>query len=341
MVAITNSTFTILALAAVGLSPATPAFAAPARTDGLPVGKCVNLGNHLEPPIENGWAGKRIEEADLQNIAQAGFDTIRLPVRWSAHAGAAPPYEIDREFLLRVVDIVGWARKAKLNVILNDHHYEDLHKDPAAHRARLAGLWDQIAETFRPMSRDHLWFEIANEPNGKLTHANLLDTLAPSLQAIRRTNPDRPVIIGGENWSGLPSLATLPLPDDPHVVPTFHYYEPFEFTHQGATWVNPAPRKGRKYGTKDDRERLVRDVATLKAYVARTGKVPFMGEFGAHSEAKLADRVKYQKSVRVAFDRLGIGMCAWGYTNTFPLYDHKTGKWIPGMLDAMGVRPKT
>jgi endoglucanase len=31
------------------------------------------------------------------------------------------------------------------------------------------------------------------------------------------------VIVGGQNWSGIDSLATLQLPDDPYVVPTFHY----------------------------------------------------------------------------------------------------------------------
>ena len=45
--------------------------------------------------------------------------------------------------------------------------------------------------------------------------------LAP---AAVRNPPDRPVIVGSQNWSGIDSLATLQLPDDP-VVPTFHYYD--------------------------------------------------------------------------------------------------------------------
>src|SRR3546814_20509250 len=90
------------------------------------------------------------------------------------------------------------------------------------------------------MPEARLLSEISNEPPDKLTNANLLATLAPALAAIRATNPTRAVVIGGENWSGIDSLATLDLPDDPNVYPTFHYYAPFDFTHQGATWVDPS-----------------------------------------------------------------------------------------------------
>lgn len=51
--------------------------------------RCVNLGNALEAPNEGDW-GYRIEPAHIRAIAAAGFDGIRLPVRWDAHAGAAP-----------------------------------------------------------------------------------------------------------------------------------------------------------------------------------------------------------------------------------------------------------
>ena len=59
------------------------------------------------------------------------------------------------------------------------------------------------------------------------------------MREVRASNPTRPVVIGGEFWSGIDSLATLPLPDDPYLVATFHYYEPFAFTHQGAPWITP------------------------------------------------------------------------------------------------------
>jgi endoglucanase len=324
--------------AAALLWATTSAAAAPAHTNSLPVGRCVNMGNHLEAPTEGAWGGRKIADDDFQIIAKAGFNTVRIPVRWAAHAAENAPYAIDKDFMDRVQHVVGNARAAGLNVILNSHHYEAIHSDPSpAHIARLAGLWTQIAAAFATAPDDTLWFEIENEPHDKFNDSNLLTVLTPALAEIRKSNPTRPVIIGGEFWSGINSLKTLKLPDDPHIIPTFHYYDPFEFTHQGADWVNPSPPMGRVYGSAEDQARLRDDVKKVRAYIERTGKTPFMGEFGANEKIPLYERIKYQMTVRVAFDDLKIGMCAWGFTNTFPLYDSANKAWVPGMRVAMGL----
>ena len=320
-----------MAAASIVLSPA---FAI-ARTDSLPVGRCVNMGNNLESPIENAWAGKAITTDDFKTIAAAGFDTVRIPVRWDSHAAESAPFTIDPAYLARVKTVAGQALSAGLNVIVDSHNFNDLHANPDANRDRLAGLWMQIAKSLSDAPTSRLWFEIENEPHDKLTNANLVAIFAGALVAIRTSNRDRPVIIGGEFWSGIDSLATLTLPDDPNVVPTFHYYEPFDFTHQGAEWVNPSPPLGRAYGTTEDAARLDRDVQKVRAYIARTGKTPFMGEFGAIDKATPKDRVTFMARVTSAFGPTGIGMCAWAYTNTFPLYDHNKRQWIAGMRQAM------
>lgn len=201
---------------------------------GLPVGTCINMGNSLEPPTETGWGGHKISDADFDNIARAGFKTIRLPVRWDSHAGKVPPYTIEPAFVARVKHLVAAAQAAGLNVILDSHYVESIHSDPIGNAPRFAGIWEQIGAAFAGQPTKTLWFELEKEPHDKFTNANLLEALSPALAAVRATNPDRPVIIGGENWSGIDSLATLKLPDDPHVYPTFHHYEPFQFTHQGA-----------------------------------------------------------------------------------------------------------
>ena len=308
------------------------------RTDSLPVGRCINMGNHLEAPTENEWGGRMIADDDFAIIAKAGFTTIRLPVRWSTHATATAPFTIDPAYMKRVAHLVDLARASGLNVILNSHHFEEIHSAPERHAPQLAAMWAQIADRFKDQPRDHAWFEIENEPHDKFNDSNLLATLTPALRAIRKSNPDRPVIIGGQSWSGIDSLATLKLPDDPHIIPTFHYYDPFDFTHQGASWVNPAPPLGRVYGGAADKEKLSNDVQKIRNYIKASGKVPFMGEFGAHTTVTTAERVTYQRAVRTAFDKVDIGMCAWAFTNTFPLYDSKTKAWVPGMLGAMGLK---
>jgi endoglucanase len=310
-----------------------------AATNSLPVGRCVNMGNSLEPPTENAWGGSKISDNDFLAIAKAGFNSVRIPVRWSTHAANTLPYTIDKNYMKRIKQVVGAARAAGLNVIVNSHHFEEIHSDPSdANIAKLAGMWTQIASAFANEPRDHLWFEIENEPHDKFNDSNLLKVLSPALTEIRKTNPDRPVIIGGEFWSGINSLATLKLPDDPNIIPTFHYYDPFFFTHQGATWIDPVPPMGREFGSEEDIAVLAADVKKVRNYIARTGKTPFMGEFGANEKIATDERVTYYRTVRTAFDNVGIGMCAWSFTNTFPIYDSEKKAWIPGMREAIGLK---
>ncbi len=321
-------------IAALGL--AAPACAAPRA---LPVGHCINLGNQLEAS-DSAADGKRLDPDDLGIIRAAGFDTVRIPVNWQAHSDRAAPHSIDPAWLARVSEVVDAALGRGLNVILDNHGFDALHADPAANAPWLTALWYQIAQHFADRPAHRLWFEIDNEPHGVLTNANLLRTLGPALIAIRLSNPDRPVIIGGEHWSGVEALATLPLPADRQVYPTFHYYQPMGFTHQGATWVTPYHPAGAVWGSAQDRAALAADVAKVHAYAERTGKMPILGETGVFTTAAPTQRVAYTRAITRAFAPLGGGICVWAYTNTFPFYDHHARRWLPGMLTAVGLKER-
>ena len=313
--------------------------ASPVRQAPLPVGTCVNLGNTLEADHEASWGGDKVAAEDLRAIAAAGFDTVRIPVRWHNKSQSQAPYTVDPAWMDRVQQIVDWALAEDLNVILNSHHFDPIHEDPLGVAQWHGGVWQQIARRFEGYPDDALWFELENEPHGKFDHSNLIATLTPALEAVRALHPSRPVIIGGENWSGLPSLATLPLPEDPNVHPTFHYYDPFAYTHQGASWTAPdIPPVGREFPTHQDAAQLARDVLAVQAYIDRTGRTPFMGETGVFDRhVPLEDRVLYHRTITDAFEPTGIGICVWGYANTFPFRDSATGEWLPGMLGALGL----
>lgn len=330
-----------LSIAALAAMTATGATAATLRS--LPIGACINIGNTFEVgkahPLD--VAGD-VGPADFNRIRSAGFDTIRMPVRWDEHSLAAAPHTIDPAWLNRVQRAVDQALAAGLKVILNSHHFEPIHVDPLATQPWHTAVWGQIAPRFSAYPTDRLWFELENEPHGKFDDSNLRQVLDPALAAVRRSNPDRPVIYGGQKWSGIDSLATLTLPDDRQIYPTFHYYEPFAFTHQGAQWVAPdVPPPGRRYGSAADAERLKTDVAKITAYTARTGMVPFMGESGAYeAHIPLAQRAAYTKAVHDAFVPAGVPVCQWAYKNTFPFYDKASGKWLPGLRAALQL-PET
>ncbi len=71
-----------------------------------PVKYCVNMGNTLEAPNEGEW-GFVIQEEYFALLADAGFDSVRLPVRWSAHTAESAPYTIDPAFFERIDEVIG------------------------------------------------------------------------------------------------------------------------------------------------------------------------------------------------------------------------------------------
>src|SRR5215207_11739364 len=91
------------------------------------LGRGVNLGNALEAPKEGDW-GMKIEAEFFPLIKQAGFQHVRLPVKWTAHASQEAPYKIDDAFIARIDTLLKQAEDAKLRVVLNHHHYDELDK---------------------------------------------------------------------------------------------------------------------------------------------------------------------------------------------------------------------
>jgi endoglucanase len=208
------------------------------------LGRGVNFGNALEAPSEGAW-GMTLESAYFDLVKQGGFATIRLPVSWTTHASKEAPYTIDAEFMERVQWAVDEALARDLNIIVNVHHYDELNKDPIAEEQRYLAIWQQIATQFKDYP-DKVYFELLNEPHDAFNSDSKIwnDLLVKALAVVRKTNPDRAVIIGPNNWNSISSLSQLTLPDDPNLIVTVHFYDPFEFTHQGAEWTNPSPPVG-------------------------------------------------------------------------------------------------
>src|SRR5262245_54216947 len=106
------------------------------------IGRGVNLGNALEAAEEGQW-GLTLRAAYFRIIREAGFDSVRIPVRWSARAGKGFPYAIDESFFERVDWAISQALDNGLVVIVDVHHYDALMKDPGSHKERFLALWRQ------------------------------------------------------------------------------------------------------------------------------------------------------------------------------------------------------
>ena len=219
-------------------------------------GRGVNLGNALEAPKEGDW-GVVLKELYFEKIAAAGFDTVRIPVRWSAHADESPPYRIDAKFFDRVDWAIDQALKRHLIPVVNMHHYNEIFNEPEKHAERFIAMWRQIAEHYKDYPPE-LAFELLNEPNKNLTAEKWNPMLSEAIRIIRPSNPTRQIVVGPVGWNGIGDLPTLELPeDDRRLVATVHYYSPFEFTHQGAKWVGPESSSwlGNKWtGSKKERQ---------------------------------------------------------------------------------------
>jgi len=295
------------------------------RMATIDLGRGINLGNKLEAPSEGEW-GAPVEAWMLTTIKQGGFATVRIPTRWSAHAGTSPPYAIDETFLDRVTWVVDQALSAGLTVVLNMHHYEEIFSDPQAQRDRFLALWQQIATSFRDYPDTALVFEVLNEPNTNLTPELWNEFLVDALAVIRQTNPNRYVMLGTAEWGGIGAMRHLELPDDNRLIFTFHYYEPFQFTHQGAEWVSGSDAwLGTTWGSDQDRADVQDDFDAVADWAAQYDVPVFMGEFGAYSRAALDDRLAWTTYVAREAEARGFSWAYWEFDAGFGAYTN--GQW--------------
>ena len=322
------------------------------------LGRGLNLGNYLDAPAEGAWTGGRLlVEEDLQIIAAAGFKTVRIPVRWSAHADMSAPYTIDASFVARVKEIIDWANSADLKVVLNVHHYTEMMDDSEnkqeVHIQRLLGIWEQISEQFSltEYAQDSLIFELLNEPNGSIDYddwnsiiARLLDVIWGDMSAQQNDGTEqRTVMIGTANWGHPDGLAELSLPDSvnaSNTIITVHYYEPFHFTHQGAEWVEGASDWiGTPWlGTVSEQVPLIAlfDRVTSWNEQEDRGFEIFMGEFGVYSRNSNPDHQKaWTAFITREAEKRNISWAYWEYASGFGAYNPDAGQWRTQLIEAL------
>lgn len=211
---------------------------------GIGFERGVNFGNMLEAPSEGAW-GLTVEERFFDLVVESGMDHIRLPISWTHHTSQTAPYTIDETFFSRIDWCVDHAVSRGLKIIVNVHHYDELNTDPIAETPRAIAMWEQIATRYASQPKS-VYFEVLNEPHDQFSaNTALWDTyLGLALAKIRESNPTRKVLIGGPFFNSIGGLVNFDPPDDPFLIASFHFYEPFAFTHQGAEWVDPSPPIG-------------------------------------------------------------------------------------------------
>jgi endoglucanase len=303
------------------------------------IGRGFNMGNALEAPVEGEW-GMTIRDEYLHVIAEAGFNSIRLPITWPTRSMSGPPFMIDAAFFDRVDHIVQTALQLGLVVVLNNHHFDELNENPTANRDWLIHIWKQLAVHYKDYP-DELYFEILNEPHGAFNeNPTVWNELAKScLAEIRKSNPYRMVVIGPISWNAIDKIPTLDLPaDDRGLIVTYHYYSPFQFTHQGASWVGSDANQwlGTTWNGSPAEKKDVTDAFDKAAAWAQTQDRPlFMGEFGAYSMADDNSRYRWTDFISRYAEKKNISWTYWEFGAGFGAYDRDKNEWRPLLLIAL------
>ncbi len=300
--------------------------------DAPPLSRCMNLSGALEADHEGEW-GYVIRFEHVDAIAEAGFDAIRLPVRWSAHVSGAD-HRIDPDLLARVDAIIAHARSRGLAVVLDVHHFEAMMEDPTGRLPVLEAIWRQLAAHYADQP-DDLVFEILNEPTDRVSASQVDAINARILPVIRSVSPQRWVILTSARWNNIDGLAqAAALPADPRVMMTVHYYDPFDFTHQGAPWSNRS-ETGIGWGGPQDELALAQDFDEIAAQMSARNVPVLLGEFGVYAGVPEHLRARWVGAVREAAEARGMAWCHWGFASTLRSYDLTRDDWIPAMREAL------
>lgn len=297
------------------------------------MGTGVNILGY-DPYWKDGGQGNYREE-HFKAIHDAGFRHVRVVLFTFRHLDAKGV--LDPAWLEKLDWVVAMGRKHGLDMILDVHDFDDCAKELPACTTRLEQVWTQLAARYAAQP-DSVMFELLNEPHGELDAA-AWNLLFPKLLAVvRQGNPTRNVVIGPVSWNSFRFLDQLQLPEgDRHLIATFHYYEPFPFTHQGASWAPPdiTALKDVPFGTPEQIAQVGKDFDVVKAWSITHDRPVLLGEFGAYDKAPMDARVLWTSTVASAAEQRGFARAYWQFSSDFVVYDFKRQAWVEPILHAL------
>ena len=199
-------------------------------------------------------------------------------------------------------------------------------------------MWRQISEHYKDYS-ENLLFEILNEPHNELKEDVWNEMLVEVLAVMRETNPTRNVVIGPVSWNNVSAFPTLKLPaDDKHIIATFHYYSPFHFTHQGASWAGDSADDwlGTTWnGTEVEKNAVIKDFNIAVKFGEDNNCPIYVGEFGAYEKADINSRAIWTAFIARTAEEKGFSWSYWEFCAGFGFWDKNANEWREPLLNAL------
>jgi endoglucanase len=313
-----------------------------------------------------------VSDDQLQQLRDAGFTHVRLPVEPTYLLNESDPSHPVASRLATIKAAVERITSHDLAVII------DLHNWQADFNARLmnnpqiqqdfADMWQAVAAYFSDTDPEMVFFEVMNEPHPD--DPTLWSPIqAKVVKAIREGAPDHTIIVGGAGWNSIDGLKMLQPLDDANVIYNFHFYEPFVFTHQGASWedvVNklydiPYPSTNGRCGnlpnfhsntandwanwycTQDtwDVQRIDQRIKEAVDWANQYDVRLICDEFGVNPlVAPPDDRLQWFSDVRSTLEKYNIGWTVWGYDDAmgFGFQPNRSSSALsPQLLKTLGL----
>ena len=325
------------------------------------LGRGINLGNSWDSDgaDDSGW-GFPIRDTDFAVIKAAGFNSVRIPVRWQKFSDYNT-HTVDPERLKGVIEDINLAIANGLAVVVNFHHYVELncagggHRDYGckydaakfeAEKAHFLLLWQQVATALNAFPDDMLVLEILNEP--VIPDENIVNQLMlDAYTVIRTAAPGKTIMFESYHAAKFDDLKTLTLPLDGNIIFSGHYYEPYTYSHQGlgydckgdSTKSNTANTDMRSY--KAQAFKLYPDINGVDQVPLNMGEFGVAGGAGCNcpTDKSISDASKaewVQKTAQAAISN-GISFHYWSFgpTSGFEAYNIYSETWYPGFPQAL------
>lgn len=304
----------------------------------MPFKSCMNIGNALDAPKDIKW-DVEMQYEYFDKIKDAGFDAVRLPVRFSDYAKDTKNYKLDEGFMNKVDSYIDYALSNDLYVILDFHHFVEIMEEPKKYKECYLKIWQQLSERYKNYS-DKLIFELLNEPKDNLEGDLWNNFLKEGVSTIRKKNKKRKIIVGPDHYCSVYSLNHLVIPDDDNIIVSFHYYEPNEVAFQGS--LNHAGFEEMSNidwnGSKEEREYLESRFKIAREYSEKYNVPIFLGEFGVNKKAPEEARIKWTEAVTVQAMKNKFAYGYWELCSEFGIYDEENDKWQENILSILTNR---